>query len=160
VPLFGDVLALLGGLALVGLASLAFLALTIWAAADACRHPDPSWRRVGHSRGLWVGLLIGGWLVTGIGGVVLAIVYLSAVRPRLVAAEREQLVPPPTVPPEHVRLALRASDADRDRAGAWLRHHYSLGRLTHDELLERLDEAYGARTVADLERSLRELPRW
>jgi len=64
------------------------------------------------------------------------------------------------MPPEHVRLALRASDADRDRAGAWLRHHYTVGRLTYAELLQRLDEAYDARTVADLERSLRELPQW
>jgi hypothetical protein len=42
----------------------------------------------------------------------------------------------------------------------WLRHHYSVGRLSYDELLQRLDEAYAARTVAGLEQALRELPPW
>ncbi len=158
--LFGGLLALLGGVLLVSLATLASLAITIWAIADVCRHPDLAWRRIGQSRALWVALLIAGWLVTGIVSLVLALVYLVGVRPRLAAATREQPQPRRVMPPEHVRLALRASDADRDRAGAWLRHHYTVGRLTYAELLQRLDEAYDARTVADLERSLRELPQW
>jgi type VI protein secretion system component VasK len=157
--LFGGMLALVGGLMLVSLAALASLAVTIWAIVDACRHPDPAWRRIGQSRAVWVALLLAGWLMTGVIGLLLALVYLIAVRPRVMAAAREA-APRPPVPPEHVRLALRASDADRDQAGAWLRHHYTVGRLTHDELLQRLDEAYAARTVADLEHSLRELPQW
>jgi len=144
---------------LIGLAALGTVAVTVWAIVDACRHDEVAWRRIGHSRPLWIALLLGTWLVTGVVGMVLALVYLGAVRPRLLAAGDEQPRPRRTaVPPEHVRLALRASDADRDRAGARLRHHYSVGRLTYEELLQRLDEAYAAQTVGDLERSLRELP--
>jgi hypothetical protein len=157
--LFGGMLALLGGLMLVSLAALASLALTIWAIADVCRHSELAWRRIGQSRAVWVGLLIAGWLVTGVASLLLALVYLIAVRPKVMAAARD-LAPRAPLPPEHVRLALRASDADRDRVGVWLRHHYAVGRLTHDELLQRLDEAFAARTVADLEHSLRELPQW
>ena len=54
--------------------------------------------------------------------------------------------------------ALRASDADRDRAVAQLRQHLSDGRLTVEEFSERLDQAYAARTTADLDHALRELP--
>jgi hypothetical protein len=161
VRLLSGMLALLGGLLLVGVAVLvASLAVTVWAIFDACRRPEAAWRRIGQSRLCWVGVLLAGWLVTGVAGLVLALLYLGAVRPRLLAAERDQPQPRRSLPPEHVRRALRVSDADRDRAGAWLQHHYTVGRLTHDELLQRLDEALTARTVADLERSLRELPQW
>jgi Domain of unknown function (DUF1707) len=55
-------------------------------------------------------------------------------------------------------LDLRASDAERERVAASLREHCATGRLTLEELSERLDEAYRARTAGDLERALRELP--
>jgi hypothetical protein len=55
-------------------------------------------------------------------------------------------------------LDLRASDAERERAAASLREHCAAGRLTLEELSERLDEAYQARTGGELERALRELP--
>jgi hypothetical protein len=54
--------------------------------------------------------------------------------------------------------AIRASDADRDKALGLLRDHWLAGRLTLDEYEERCDEAAGGRFVADLERALRELP--
>lgn len=47
---------------------------------------------------------------------------------------------------------LRASDADRERAADTLRHAAGVGRLTLDELDERLNAAYAARTRAELER--------
>jgi hypothetical protein len=47
---------------------------------------------------------------------------------------------------------LRASDADRERAADTLRRAAGVGRLTMDELDERLNAAYGARTRAELER--------
>jgi hypothetical protein len=47
---------------------------------------------------------------------------------------------------------LRASDADRERAADTLRRAAGLGRLTMDELDERLNAAYEARTRAELER--------
>jgi len=56
------------------------------------------------------------------------------------------------------RAGSRASDADRDRVLDLLGTHYAHGRLTLDELSERLDEAYWARTDQDLEHTLRELP--
>jgi hypothetical protein len=54
--------------------------------------------------------------------------------------------------------AVRVSDADRERAAAELREHCTAGRLTLEELSERLEEAYTAQTSADLERVRRELP--
>jgi Domain of unknown function (DUF1707)/Protein of unknown function (DUF2516) len=160
VRLLDGLLALLGGMLVVGgVVVLAVLGITIWAIVDACHQPQWAWSRIGQNRALWVGLLLVSWLATGIVGFVLALVYLASVRPRLQAAMRNPPPPlPPTRVPEHVRVALRVGDADRDHAGAWLRHHYSVGRLSYDELLQRLDEAYASRTIGDLERSLRELP--
>jgi hypothetical protein len=47
---------------------------------------------------------------------------------------------------------LRASDADREQAAELLRHAAGEGRLTVDELNDRLDAAFAARTRAELER--------
>jgi hypothetical protein len=55
-------------------------------------------------------------------------------------------------------LDLCASDAERDRVAASLREHCAAGRLTLEELSERLDDAYRTRTAGELERALRELP--
>lgn len=49
-------------------------------------------------------------------------------------------------------------DADRERAVVSLRDHYALGRLTLDELDERVELALRARSRAALRRSLTELP--
>ena len=53
---------------------------------------------------------------------------------------------------------LRASNADRDRAAALLRAHFAAGRLTHDELDDRLAATLGAATFGDLRRALADLP--
>jgi hypothetical protein len=53
----------------------------------------------------------------------------------------------------------RASDAERERVVAFLRDHALQGRLTHDELEERIGLAYAAKTVGDLERLMSDLPR-
>jgi DUF1707 SHOCT-like domain/Cell wall-active antibiotics response LiaF, C-terminal len=53
---------------------------------------------------------------------------------------------------------LRAGDSDRDRVAAKLRESLVAGRLTLDEFSERLDAAYGARTLAELEELTRDLP--
>jgi hypothetical protein len=45
---------------------------------------------------------------------------------------------------------IRASDADRQRVAAILRRHCADGRLTLDELDERLTEVYAARTMGSL----------
>jgi hypothetical protein len=54
---------------------------------------------------------------------------------------------------------LRASDAERERVIAFLREHALLGRLTDDELEERIGLAYASVTVGDLEKLIHDLPR-
>jgi len=53
---------------------------------------------------------------------------------------------------------VRASDTERERVALVLRDHAVAGRLTLEELSARLEEAYAALTLADLERVTRELP--
>ena len=53
---------------------------------------------------------------------------------------------------------LLVSDADRAGVAAQLREHYESGRLTLEEFQERLDETHRARTEAQLDRVLRQLP--
>jgi hypothetical protein len=53
---------------------------------------------------------------------------------------------------------IRTSDADRERVTARLREHYAEGRLTRDELDERIAAALNARTFGDLRRVLADLP--
>jgi Domain of unknown function (DUF1707) len=54
---------------------------------------------------------------------------------------------------------LRASDADRDRVAEHLREHAGAGRLSVDELTERLDVVFAARTLGELNAPLADLPR-
>ena len=44
--------------------------------------------------------------------------------------------------------ALRASDADREQVVAALRDHFGAGRLSDDELDDRIASAYRAKTLA------------
>jgi len=53
---------------------------------------------------------------------------------------------------------LRISDSDRDRAAAQLRDHYAEGRLTSEELDERVTATLNARTAGDLRRVMADLP--
>ncbi len=53
---------------------------------------------------------------------------------------------------------VRVGDADRDAIAAQLREHYADGRLTLEELNERLDQAFAAKTKADLNTVMRDLP--
>jgi hypothetical protein len=53
---------------------------------------------------------------------------------------------------------VRVGDAERDDCIAHLQAHYSQGRLTSDELSDRLDLALTARTDADLARLVVDLP--
>src|SRR5215467_10587024 len=54
--------------------------------------------------------------------------------------------------------SLRTSDADRDRVAARLRDHFAEGRLTREELDERLTAALNAKTHGELHRILADLP--
>jgi hypothetical protein len=53
---------------------------------------------------------------------------------------------------------VRVGDADREAIAAQLREHYADGRLTLDELNERLDQTFAAKTKADLNVVMRDLP--
>ena len=53
---------------------------------------------------------------------------------------------------------VRVGDADREAVAAQLREHYADGRLTLEELNERLDQAFAAKTKADLNVVMRDLP--
>jgi hypothetical protein len=54
--------------------------------------------------------------------------------------------------------ALRIGDAERDAAAADLGEHYAAGRLTLDELNERLESVFAARTYGQLARVMADLP--
>jgi len=53
---------------------------------------------------------------------------------------------------------LRASDADRERTLAALRHHAAVGRLSVEELDHRSEQAYAAATLSDLAALQADLP--
>jgi hypothetical protein len=53
---------------------------------------------------------------------------------------------------------IRASDADRERVSARLRDHFAEGRLTREELDERVTAALNAKTVGDLRSLMADLP--
>ena len=54
--------------------------------------------------------------------------------------------------------SVRASDADRERTADVLRRQAGEGRLEPEELEERLERAFGARTLADLDSLTADLP--
>jgi DUF1707 SHOCT-like domain/Domain of unknown function (DUF4190) len=56
------------------------------------------------------------------------------------------------------RGQMRAADADRDRVVGFLTTAYGEGRLTKDEYDDRLESALAARTYADLDQLVVDLP--
>jgi hypothetical protein len=53
---------------------------------------------------------------------------------------------------------MRVGDAERDAAANELREHFASGRLTQDELNERLDRTFAAKTRGDLSGLFTDLP--
>ncbi len=53
---------------------------------------------------------------------------------------------------------IRVSDADRERVAARLREHFAQGRLSTEELDERISATLGAKTFGDLRRVMADLP--
>ncbi|MDL4776277.1 MULTISPECIES: DUF1707 SHOCT-like domain-containing protein [Thermomonosporaceae] len=53
---------------------------------------------------------------------------------------------------------MRASDADRDRVAASLREHCAQGRITTEELQERIEAVFEARTLGELDQVTADLP--
>jgi len=77
----------------------------------------------------------------------------QVIAPRLTAE-----FPPPRAAAPSAFPAVRASDADRERAVSALREHTAAGRLTLEESSQRADSAYAARTFEELEPIGRDLP--
>src|ERR1700756_3404130 len=57
-------------------------------------------------------------------------------------------------------MAQLVGDPERDRAANELQRHYREGRITTDELAQRLETALRARDGAQLRLALRDLPAW
>lgn len=53
---------------------------------------------------------------------------------------------------------LRAADADREAAATTLREQHIAGRIDTDELQERIERCYAAKTYAELDALLADLP--
>jgi hypothetical protein len=64
----------------------------------------------------------------------------------------------PETPEPDAALEMRASDIDRERFAERLRDAAGDGRLTMDELEERLEHVYSAKTFAQLEPLVKDLP--
>ena len=54
---------------------------------------------------------------------------------------------------------LRASDEQRERAAQDIREHFAAGRLSDEELSDRVQAAYASRTEGELETLLADLPK-
>jgi hypothetical protein len=73
---------------------------------------------------------------------------------------REELVPGWHVPDRtRYDYNLRIGDAERDVAMAQLREHFVAGRLTFDELTERIDATLTAKTQRQINGLMADLPR-
>lgn len=54
---------------------------------------------------------------------------------------------------------VRASDAEREQVATEIREHFAQGRLDQEEMGERLERAYAARTRRDLDELRADLPK-
>ncbi len=72
--------SLLVGLAVIGLGSLVS---SLWAIIDAVSTPKATFVAAGTSKGRWIAMIAVLYFFTVVVGMTLAIVYLTAVRPRL-----------------------------------------------------------------------------
>ncbi|MEU1134745.1 DUF1707 domain-containing protein [Streptomyces sp. NPDC005900] len=70
----------------------------------------------------------------------------------------EKRLPQPASAPAEEPGSLRASDADRDRTADILREALAEGRLTADEHADRVEGVYRAKTMAELQPLVRDLP--
>jgi hypothetical protein len=74
---FGPDLLVVAVIGIVG------LVVPIWAIVDAASRPSGAFAAAGSSKGMWIALILVFWLLTGLIGLILACVYLAAIRPRV-----------------------------------------------------------------------------
>jgi hypothetical protein len=70
-------------LAIIGLVGFG---IPIWAIVDAASRPSGAFSAAGSSKAMWISLIVIFWLITGIVGLILAVVYLASIRPRVRAS--------------------------------------------------------------------------
>lgn len=68
---------------LIGLISLVGLVVWVWALVDALGRPDPQWEAAGHSKMVWIVLLVFLGFLAGV-------IYLLSARPQLERAGHEE----------------------------------------------------------------------
>jgi hypothetical protein len=152
--LFIDLLIALGVVIAIG--------IPLWAIIDAARRSDTSFHQIGSDKTRWIVVLVVLSLFLNLVGVVVSVVYLTTTRQRLQKAGSSpplQVSLPLSGPGSEQGSEVLASDQDRDRVTLELRHHFEAGRLTLDELTNRLDAALRARTVGELRTVTQDLPR-
>lgn len=90
-------LGITGVIAIFGVLPLAF---GIWTAVDAARYPNRAFEAAQTSKTLWIVLPLVGVFACGIVAIVAWLVWLSSVRPKVVAAVETSAPPPfPDGPP-------------------------------------------------------------
>jgi hypothetical protein len=63
------------------------------------------------------------------------------------------------IPPVEGSMELRVSDQQRERTAQELREHFAAGRLNEEELTERVNQVYAARTAGQLSALTADLPK-
>ena len=103
------------------------------------------------------------WLNAADGRLMNAAVSAPRPAPPPLPRPRERAGGPPTGAPLQGRRSaaddrIRVSDRDREQATVRLRDSFAQGRLTREELDERITAALNARTIGDLRRVTADLP--
>jgi hypothetical protein len=68
---------------IVAIIGLVAFVIPIWAIVDAASRPSGAFNAAGSSKAMWISLIAVFWLITGIVGLILAVVYLASIRPRV-----------------------------------------------------------------------------
>jgi hypothetical protein len=71
----------------LGLA-LATVGITVWGIVDAATRPEQAWQAAGQNKTLWIVLQAAGLIAMAPVGLVLALVYLLAIRPKVRDSQR------------------------------------------------------------------------
>jgi len=68
---------------IVAIIGLLGFVIPIWAIVDAASRPSAAFSAAGSSKVMWISLIAVFWFITGIVGLILAVVYLASIRPRV-----------------------------------------------------------------------------
>jgi hypothetical protein len=91
-PLEWSVVATVGALLLASVASV------FWGIVDSAMRPESQWRAAGQNKALWVVMMTAGAFLPPPIGIIVAVAYLVAIRPKLIRAGLAE----PTSDPKHI----------------------------------------------------------